>query len=69
VALVLLIIAGWALIHSSPLTGIYLVFAAGVFHWRVIGYEEVVLAEQFPSQWTQYVKNIPRWVFKPQNSK
>lgn len=59
---VLLIISGWTLIHSSPLTGLYLVFAACAFHWRVTRYEEVVLSEQFPSEWSNYAENVPRWV-------
>ncbi len=59
---VLLIIAGWALRAGSPLTAGYLVVIACAFHLRVVMYEEICLAEQFPEQWEKYAAAAPRWL-------
>lgn len=59
---VLMIIAGWAVINGSPLTGVYLVFAAIAFHLRVIMHEEKWLRENFTCEWKTYSVNVPRWL-------
>lgn len=59
---VLLIIAGWALANGSPLTAGYMIVIAGVFHLRVVLYEEIYLAALFPEQWQKYAVVVPRWL-------
>ena len=59
---VLIIITGWGLITGSPLTFIYLLFAAIVFHLRVILYEEKWLFENFTQEWISYSIYVPRWL-------
>lgn len=59
---VLMIITGWALVNGSPLTGLYLMFAAVIFHLRVIVHEEKWLKENFSNEWKTYSVNVPRWL-------
>lgn len=59
---VLTIIAGWALFNGSPLTGFYLIFAALMFHVRVIMHEEKWLKTNFSNEWKNYSVNVPRWL-------
>ncbi|PLY10196.1 MAG: isoprenylcysteine carboxyl methyltransferase [Desulfuromonas sp.] len=58
---VLTLVAGWALLHASPLLTSYTVLLAIGFHLRVIRYEEPWLAEQFGDDWQRYRTHVGRW--------
>ena len=61
---VLLVIAGLALLFTSPLVLIYCVIAAAAFHLRVIKYEEPQLMKQFGKRWLIYSAMTNRWLPK-----
>ncbi len=58
---IIFIISGWAVSANSPLLAIYGVFLACAFYARVVFGEEVILAQQFGKQWTEYSKTVARW--------
>jgi protein-S-isoprenylcysteine O-methyltransferase Ste14 len=59
---VLALVAGWALLATSPLLGAYTVALALVFHLRVVSYEEPWCARTFGGEWSRYAAAVPRWV-------
>lgn len=61
---VLIIVAGIALISTSPFVALYLVFFAIMFHLRVVLNEENWLAENFSDEWIKYKKEVSRWIPK-----
>jgi len=58
---VLTLVAGWALLLTSPLLATYTGILAIGFHLRVITYEEPWLAEQFGDSWYRYRAGVRRW--------
>ena len=65
---VLTIIAGWALLYTSPSLAIYAVLLALGFHLRVRWYEEPWLNRQFGAEWEAYARRTGRWLPKLRSS-
>ncbi|MDC7228353.1 MAG: isoprenylcysteine carboxylmethyltransferase family protein [Spirochaetales bacterium] len=61
---VLLTIAGFALMFTSPLVLLYNIAAAVLFHLRIVKYEEPRLAQQFGNRWALYAAMTNRWLPK-----
>lgn len=59
---VMVIVAGWALLASSPLLFGYLIALVICFHLRVVLYEEPRLSELFGPQWKAYASLVHRWL-------
>jgi len=59
---VLLIVLGWALLTGSSAVFVYGLFLCVVFHIRVVVHEEHWLSREFPSQWCEYISQVPRWL-------
>lgn len=65
---VLLILAGWAILFQSMLLAGYGVAVAIAFHLRVVFGEEAWLARTHGEEWSEYKKNVSRWVGKPRHA-
>ena len=61
---ILLLIAGLALLFTSPLVLIYNIAAAAAFHLRVIKFEEPELKRLFGQRWVIYSAMTNRWLPK-----
>jgi len=59
---VLLTILGWAVALRSGVVAGYAVATLGLFHLRVLRYEEPTLARMFPTEWATYRKRVRRWI-------
>jgi len=59
---VLLTIVGWAVGLRSGVVAAYAVATLGLFHLRVVRYEEPTLARLFPAEWQAYRARVRRWV-------
>jgi len=59
---VLLLVAGWSLLFSSPVLVVYTIMLAIVFHVRVLLHEEPWLESQFGDDWRQYRASVNRWL-------
>jgi len=59
---VLLTILGWAVALRSGVIAGYAVATLGLFHLRVLLYEEPTLARLFPAEWPAYRARVRRWV-------
>ena len=62
---VLTILSGWALLYRSGTLVSYLFLFAGIFHLRVILFEEPRLRRQFGAEWVAYSGAVPRWLPRP----
>ena len=61
---VLRVVAGLALAAGSPLLGVYAAVLAGVFHARVVLYEEPQQERRFGAAWETYREAVPRWSWR-----
>jgi protein-S-isoprenylcysteine O-methyltransferase Ste14 len=59
---ILIALAGWAVLFTSPFLAGYAAVMAIVFHLRVLMYEERRLRRQFPEDWAAYSATVPRWL-------
>jgi len=59
---VLLCILGEAMLWQSGMLFVYTIIVWGVFHLRVLTYEEPVLRRTFGAGFDAYVERVPRWV-------
>ncbi len=59
---VLACIAAQALAWDSAAVAGYLVFMAGVFHVRVVAFEEPELRRRFGEPYARYLESVPRWL-------
>jgi len=62
---VLILVAGWALLLTSPLLAAYALALAVGFHLRVVRYEEPWLEKQFGAAWQRYRAHVARWRPRP----
>jgi protein-S-isoprenylcysteine O-methyltransferase Ste14 len=65
---VFMVLLGWALGFRSALLGAYALAVLAAFHLRVIFGEEPWLAKTHGEAWTQYVRDVPRWLGVPRRS-
>jgi len=61
---VLTLVAGWALLLTSPLLLGYTLVLALAFHLRVVFYEEPWLEREFGDAWQRYRRHVRRWLPK-----
>jgi len=58
---VLTLVAGWALLLTSPLLAAYALALALAFHLRVVYAEEPWLEKRFGGDWLRYRAQVGRW--------
>lgn len=58
----LLIIAGWAIVHASRAIATYGAVMLVLFHVRTLWGEEPTLARAFGREWEAYRQRVPRWL-------
>ena len=56
-------LAGWALSLASRSLLIYTIVVAVAFHLRVVLAEESWLSRKHGSEWEQYKRRVPRWMW------
>jgi protein-S-isoprenylcysteine O-methyltransferase Ste14 len=61
---VLTVILGWAVLYRSAAVVAYGVAVAVAFHSFIVFYEERKLRELFGSDYEQYRREVPRWLFR-----
>jgi len=60
---VTLILLGWAVSFGLPGLFTYTIIVAVAFHLRVVLGEEPWLARTHGTQWREYSRRVPRWLF------
>lgn len=60
---VVVILLGWAITFDLPALFIYAAIVAAAFHLRVVFGEEPWLALRHGSQWNDYARKVPRWLW------
>jgi protein-S-isoprenylcysteine O-methyltransferase Ste14 len=59
---VLVILIGWAVGFGSLALALYAAIVAIAFFFRVVTYEEPLLARTFGAEWLTYRARVPRWL-------
>jgi protein-S-isoprenylcysteine O-methyltransferase Ste14 len=59
---ILAIISGWSLVFGEPVLLLYELFVAACLHLFILFYEEPMLTNRFPEEYTAYRSAVNRWL-------
>jgi protein-S-isoprenylcysteine O-methyltransferase Ste14 len=65
---VVMVLLRWAIGFRSPLLGAYALAVLVALHLRVVFGEEPWLAKTHGEAWSQYAREVPRWLGVPRSS-
>ena len=61
---VLLVICGWWMAFQDASILLYMLIVALFFHLFIILFEEPILRRKFGTEYDDYVRAVPRWIFR-----